>query len=216
MYFKAKPLHNHWIYKRGDIYLVDLGPGDGSIQGGTRPAINYQNNTANLFSTIITIVPVTSQIKRLDLPCHVFIGKEGGLRKDSMAMLEQMDTLPKRRFLGISASPARGRWKRSIRLPKTITADIFPMKWRPRNMSKTKITEPIMITLCGTCATQFFHTGRYRMYRADRFQSEKDECTYCGCRRGYDYLLYPRTDKTRRMRRRMEGGSCGCCVRTVC
>ena len=100
MYFKAKPLHNHWIYKRGDIYLVDLGPGDGSVQGGTRPAINYQNNTANLFSTIITIVPVTSQIKRLDLPCHVFIGKEGGLRKDSMAMLEQMDTLPKTQVLG--------------------------------------------------------------------------------------------------------------------
>ena len=85
-------------------------------------------------------------------------------------------------------------------------------------MSRTQMKEPILITLCGTCASQFFQAGRFRMRRADDGQTEKDDCTYCGCHRGYDYLLYPKTeqtDKVRRMRRHMEGGSCKCCVRTV-
>ena len=100
MYYKTKPLYKHKIYKRGEIYLVDFGPGDGSVQGGVRPAVNYQNNTANLYSTVITVVPITSQIKKLCLPCHVYIGKEGGLYKDSMAMAEQMIPISKKRILG--------------------------------------------------------------------------------------------------------------------
>ena len=100
MYYKPKPIHNHWIYKRGDIYLADLGPGVGSKQGGIRPVLNYQNNTANLHSTIITMLPITSQLKKLNLPCHVFIGKEGNLKKDSMVMCEQIDTVNKWQVLG--------------------------------------------------------------------------------------------------------------------
>lgn len=100
MDYNLKPLHARWIYKRGDIYLADLGPGEGSRQGGIRPVINYQNNSANLHSTTMTMVPATSQIKRLDLPCHVFLGKEGHLKKDSMAMCEQLYTINKSQVLG--------------------------------------------------------------------------------------------------------------------
>lgn len=84
-------------------------------------------------------------------------------------------------------------------------------------MSKTIRPEPILITLCHTCAAQFYSTNRYRMRRADRFQVNKEECTFCGCRRGYDYLLYPKQGHTnciRRMRRRYEGGTNLCFART--
>ena len=87
MYRRLVKIHKHWVYRRGDIYLADLGPGRGSKQGGIRPVINYQNNTANLYSTIITMVPVTSKLKKLNLPCHVYLGKEGGLTENSMAMV---------------------------------------------------------------------------------------------------------------------------------
>ena len=100
MEFKAKPMHPNWIYKRGDIYLVSLNPVIGSEQGGTRPVVNLQNNTANFFSTLIWGLPITSQIKKRELPTHVFIGKEGGLRKDSMVLVEQPKSLDKRRILG--------------------------------------------------------------------------------------------------------------------
>ena len=42
-------LQKNWIYKRGDIYLADLGTPAGSVQGGVRPVINIQNNTGSLF-----------------------------------------------------------------------------------------------------------------------------------------------------------------------
>ncbi len=112
MQFKLKSLHNHWIYKRGDIYLADLGPGSGSKQGGIRPVLNYQNNTANLYSTTITMLPITSKLKKLNLPCHVFIGKEGNLKKDSMVMCEQGSTVNKSQLLGYIGKLSRKTMER--------------------------------------------------------------------------------------------------------
>lgn len=84
-------------------------------------------------------------------------------------------------------------------------------------MSKTERREPILITLCGSCAAQFYSASRYRLQRADRDQVNKEDCTYCGCRRGYDYLLYPKRiqrNRIRHIRRTFEGGTDLCCVRT--
>ena len=36
-------LRKDWNYRRGDIYLADLGEHRGNIQGGVRPVINIQN-----------------------------------------------------------------------------------------------------------------------------------------------------------------------------
>ena len=100
MDYKVKPMHSNWIYKRGDIYLVSLNPVIGSEQGGTRPVVNMQNNTANFYSPMILGLPITSQIKRTDLPTHIMIGREGNLRKDSMVLVEQPKSLDKRRIQG--------------------------------------------------------------------------------------------------------------------
>lgn len=84
-------------------------------------------------------------------------------------------------------------------------------------MGKTERSKPILITLCCSCASQFYYTNRYRMRRADRNQINKEECTYCGCRTGYDYLLYPKRiqrNRIRHIRRTFEGGTDLCCVRT--
>ena len=42
-------LRKDWNYRRGDIYLADLGEHRGNIQGGVRPVINIQNNSGNFF-----------------------------------------------------------------------------------------------------------------------------------------------------------------------
>ena len=39
-----------WVYRRGDLYLADLGEPEGSRQGGVRPVIVLQNDTANYHS----------------------------------------------------------------------------------------------------------------------------------------------------------------------
>ena len=42
-------LRKDWNYRRGDIYLADLGEHRGNIQGGVRPVINIQKNSGNFF-----------------------------------------------------------------------------------------------------------------------------------------------------------------------
>lgn len=38
------PMPANWMYKRGDVYMMDLNPYSGSEQGGIRPAIVVQND----------------------------------------------------------------------------------------------------------------------------------------------------------------------------
>ena len=60
----------NWIYRRGDIYLANLNPFKGSEQGGTRPVLVLSNDIGNFYSSLITIAPITSQLKKTQQPTH--------------------------------------------------------------------------------------------------------------------------------------------------
>ena len=93
-----------WIFKRGDLYLADLGPPRGSAQGGTRPIVILQNEKANYYSPTVTHAPLTSNIeKKKRQPTHCLIRRAPGLSRPSMVLAEQIDTLDKKniiRYLG--------------------------------------------------------------------------------------------------------------------
>ena len=75
--------------RRLDIYWIELGKGNGSIQGGLRPCVVTTNDMANKFSPVIQVAPITSMTKK-KLPTHVNIKQgEAGLSKDSVILLEQ-------------------------------------------------------------------------------------------------------------------------------
>ena len=40
-------------------------------------------------------------------------------------------------------------------------------------MGKTERSKPILITLCCSCAAQFYSASHYRLRRADRYQVNK-------------------------------------------
>ncbi len=84
---------------RGDIYYIDFGEEDGTHkQRGVRPAVIVSNNRNNESSPVVTVVPLTSKIKKKrHLPTHVQIHKKysGGLSRDSMALAEQLETVDK-------------------------------------------------------------------------------------------------------------------------
>ena len=63
--------HLDRVPQRGDIWFVELGchPGT-SVQDGCRPAFIMSNDTANLHSGIVTVVPLTSKLKKSYLPTH--------------------------------------------------------------------------------------------------------------------------------------------------
>ena len=86
------------IVKRGDIWVAELGKGIGSEQRGRRPVLVIQNNLGNRFSDVITILPLTSQKKKEDLPTHVQIS-EAFLLTDSEVLVEQVRSISRERFI---------------------------------------------------------------------------------------------------------------------
>ena len=86
------------MLKRGEIYYADLSPVVGSEQGGLRPVLVVQNDIGNKYSPTVIVVAITSQLDKAKLPTHIELGKNFGLVKDSVALLEQIRTIDKRRL----------------------------------------------------------------------------------------------------------------------
>lgn len=84
--------------RRGQVYIADLGSGQGSEQQGVRPVLIIQNDVGNHFGSTVLVVPITSQMKK-DMPTHMRISQgTAGLTKDSTALIEQMRTVDKSRL----------------------------------------------------------------------------------------------------------------------
>lgn len=84
--------------KRGEIYQLDFGIPQGSVQGGVRPALVIQNDIGNRTSPTTIIAAVTSKQKKR-YPFHVEISaNESGLPEDSTILLEQIQTVPQNRL----------------------------------------------------------------------------------------------------------------------
>lgn len=83
--------------KRGEVWWADMGTGVGSEQRGARPVLVIQNNIGNIHSPTIIVAAITDG-KKKHIPTHVQLGKEHGLPKDSVVMLEQIRTIDKRRL----------------------------------------------------------------------------------------------------------------------
>lgn len=89
--------------RRGQIYLVNLGKKNGSIQAGIRPVIVISNDINNKFSPTINVIPITSRLKN-NLPIHVNIGVIEGLKYDSIVLVEQIVTMNKSELISLIGS----------------------------------------------------------------------------------------------------------------
>lgn len=47
------------MIRRGDVYLADLSPVQGSEQGGVRPVVIIQNDTGNKYSPTVIVAAIT-------------------------------------------------------------------------------------------------------------------------------------------------------------
>ena len=89
------------LVKRGEIYYADLSPVVGSEQGGVRPVLIIQNDVGNKYSPTVIVSAITSQLGKAKLPTHIELpSTQYNLPKDSVALLEQIRTLDKRRLKG--------------------------------------------------------------------------------------------------------------------
>lgn len=91
---------------RGDIIIVDFGHHEGtSLQSGIRPAVVVSNNKANYHSPIITVVPLSSKVKKKSsFPTHIDVNVYDcvGLERQSIALGEQVIAIDKNTILNRS------------------------------------------------------------------------------------------------------------------
>jgi mRNA interferase MazF len=87
--------------KRGEVYYAALDPVVGSETGKTRPVLIVQNDVGNQYSptTIVAVITEYSE-KKATYPICVVIGKDSGLKKNSIVNLSQIRTLDKNRLTG--------------------------------------------------------------------------------------------------------------------
>ena len=81
--------------KRGDVYYAELDPVIGSEQGG----VIIQNDVGNQHSPTTIVAAITGQLSKAKLPTHVDLaGRENGLAKNSVVLVEQVRTIDKSRL----------------------------------------------------------------------------------------------------------------------
>ena len=86
--------------RRGEVYLVRLDPTVGAEIKKTRPALVLQNDVANCWSPITIVAGITSRFEEPLYPTEVLITKsEAGLETDSVALLNQIRSVDKRRLV---------------------------------------------------------------------------------------------------------------------
>ncbi len=98
--------------RRGDIYWVNLEPVLGRDADKTRPAVIVSNDASNRAAarrggTLVTIVPITSNVERVFPFQTLLTAADRGLPSDSKAQAEQVRTIATERLGSrIGAVPA--------------------------------------------------------------------------------------------------------------
>lgn len=168
-------------YLRGDMYYADLGDGIGSEQKGYRPVLIIQNNTGNKHSPTVIVAAISSKVGvKAKLPTHYYIDAVCGLQMPSIVLLEQLRTIDKQR-LDTYIGRLSDKHLQGINHALAVSIGLI-----------TPVPQKLILCLCSTCADNFCSTGAFSLRRVNPNQTEKETCTYCNQRPGYDFEVMPR------------------------
>ena len=88
--------------RRYEIWFADLGDHYGtSVQSGNRPVLVISNDVGNQYSQTLTVIPLTTKLKRMDMPTHIILTEEDCCMfrpqtlQDSVLLAEQITTIAK-------------------------------------------------------------------------------------------------------------------------
>jgi mRNA interferase MazF len=90
---------------RGEIWLADMGTGQGHEQAGQRPVLVVSEDAFNSgLAGLVMVVPLTSKTaKSRNIPAHVPVSPpEGGLKIASALLCDQLRTISKDRLIKAS------------------------------------------------------------------------------------------------------------------
>jgi mRNA interferase MazF len=86
--------------QRGDVFMANLEPHEGSEQGGTRPVVIVSRDALNRFSPVVVICSITDAANKSKIyPSHVRVSAgTAGLQMDSIIICEQVRAINKTRL----------------------------------------------------------------------------------------------------------------------
>lgn len=164
---------------RGDLYYYDFGKKEGSIQSGIRPVMIVQADEFNTNAPTIIVASITTVMKKRYLPSHIILGEEFGLKKPSMVLLEQIQTINKNDLLDYIGTIDDKKLLRRINNTLKKTFGLWFYK---------KVNENDIRDLCPNCLRDYMNTGSYIIRRYDHFAKRKCKCEKCG-RPGWQYIV---------------------------
>ena len=171
---------------RGDIFYASLDPVIGSEQGGKRPVLIIRGNSNNINNTVVTIAPITTELKKEFLNTHFTIDEDCNLPEKSMLLGEQIRSIDVERlgeYVGSVSYNTMIRIEENLRYGIGINPDEDPYKFE--------------MELCASCADRFYHGNRYIILRKDKFDRAKGICSCCHKRIAHKYVFI-RKNKMRR------------------
>lgn len=86
--------------KKGDVYWARTATCSGCGKGideKIRPVLIISNNTANFMSGVVSVIPLSSKIEKLQKGCHVLLQ----ILKPSILLPEQITTISQENLLGM-------------------------------------------------------------------------------------------------------------------
>lgn len=88
-------------FRKGSVVWADFGENPSGEQKGVRPAVVVSVNIMNQKSSTLTVCPLTSRPKRLDLPEHIEVNytTHKHTKRYSVILCEQIRTISKDRVI---------------------------------------------------------------------------------------------------------------------
>ncbi|MBR1905566.1 MAG: type II toxin-antitoxin system PemK/MazF family toxin [Clostridiales bacterium] len=178
----------------GDIYIFDFNTVPGSVTAGKRPAVILQTDEWINHEPAVIIAPISFRYKQTFLINHVVLGKRFGLKKDSMILLEEMQTVDQSklgRYIGhITEEHLLRRIdqgiKRVLELRSKPYVPVTPVaKVRKRKKKRFVYDQRDVMCLCPVCKNTYRHRG----YRLISVPGTKETCDLCNHRQGFDYAV---------------------------
>lgn len=85
---------------RGDVWWGTLDPTQGSGQAGRRPVVIIQNDAINACTSTFLAIPLTSNLRRTQLPSSVLAPRGvAGLAEASVVLCHQLRVLDRQRLV---------------------------------------------------------------------------------------------------------------------
>ena len=167
---------------RGEIYYYDFGETKGSLQKGLRPVAVLQTSSGYRKSPTVIVAPITSILKKSNLSCHIYLGLQFGLKKESMLLLEQIQTVNKA-DLGEYVGAIGGKTMLSV---NEALKEVLKLKKKDRTGD--------VRCLCNSCLSDYINSGKYFVRRLDPFAKSREKCDKCNSV-GWDYILFEKKKK---------------------